>query len=170
MRPFTPSKLGEGLHAFTGDSAVSPARPAGDALAVVAGAVLGTKPVRLEGATLTSKQVHAFCDHIDQLVRARVFDSQTFTLLTTPQSIMAMGLRFMTSKVMARTPVADWKTEWSVATILEALKECYPIEASDSFVSTYDKWLLLSKSMRKTIKVNRTTTRCFVSSSPRFSS
>ena len=69
---------------------------------MVAGAVLGTKPVRLEGATLTSKQVHAFCDHIYQLVRARVFDSQTFTLLTTPQSIMAMGLRFMTSEVMAR--------------------------------------------------------------------
>ena len=100
VRPFTPSKLGEGLHAFAGDSAVSPARLAGDALAVVAGAVLGTKPVR-------SKQIHAFCDHIDQLVRVRVFDSQTFTLLTTPQSIMAMGLRFMTSKVIARTPVAD---------------------------------------------------------------
>ena len=29
-----------------------------------------------------------------------------------PQSIMAMGLRFMTSKVMERVPVADWKTEW----------------------------------------------------------
>ena len=84
MKPFTPSKPGEGLHAFEGDSALSPARPAGDALAVVAGAVLGTKPVRLEGATLTSKQVHAFCDHINQLVRARVFDTQTFTLLTTP--------------------------------------------------------------------------------------
>ena len=38
--------------------------------------------------------------------------------------------------------------------ILEVLKECYPLEASDSFVSTYDKWLLLSKSMRKTIKVD----------------
>ena len=73
---------------------------------------------------------------------------------TTPQSIMAKGLRFMTYKVMARTPVTDWKTEWSVATILEALKECYPHDASDSFVSTYDKWLLLSNSMRKTIKVD----------------
>ena len=114
MKPFTPSKPGEGLHAFVGDSAVSTARPAGDALAVVAGAVFGTKPVvRLEGATLTSKQVHAFCDHIDQLVRARVFDSQTFTLLTTPQSIMAIEMRL--------TPVTDWKTEWNVATILEAL-------------------------------------------------
>ena len=29
VRPFTPSKLGEGLHAFAGDSAVSPARLAG---------------------------------------------------------------------------------------------------------------------------------------------
>ena len=83
---------------------------------------------------------------------------------------MAMGLRFMTSKVMARTSVADWKTEWSVATILEALKECYPLEASDSFVSTYDKWLLLSKSMRKTIKVDPHNIALLVSSSPRFSS
>ena len=126
VKPFISSKLGEGLHAFAGDSAVLPARPADDALVVVAGAVLGTKPVRLDGTTLTSKQVHAFCDHIDQLIRARVFDSHTFTLLTTPQSIMAMGLRFMTSKVMARTPVTDWKTKWSVATILDA---------SDSFVA-----------------------------------
>jgi len=93
--------------------------------------------------------------HIDQLVRARVLDTQTFTLLITPQSITAIGLRFMTFKVMARRPVADWKTEWSVATILEALKECYPLDASDSFVSIYDKWLLLSKSMRKTIKVDQ---------------
>ena len=68
---------------------------------------------------------------------------------------MAIGLRFMTSNVMARTPVTDWKTEWSVATILEALKKCYPLDVSDSFVSTYDKWLLLSKSMRKTIKINQ---------------
>ena len=67
---------------------------------------------------------------------------------------MAIGLRFMTSKVMARIPVTDWKTEWSVATILEPMKECYPLDASNSFVSTYDKWLLLSKSMRKTIKVD----------------
>jgi hypothetical protein len=67
-----------------------------------------------------------------------------------------LGLRFM---IMARTPVTDWKTEWSVATILEALKECYPLDASDSFVSTYDKWLLLSKSMRKTIKVDPKRTR-----------
>ena len=37
----------------------------------------------------------------------------------------------------------------NVATILEALKECYPLDASDSFVSTYDK------SMRKTIKVDQ---------------
>ena len=70
---------------------------------------------------------------------------------------MAIGLRFMNSKVMARTPVTDWKTEWSVATILEALKECYLLDVSDSFVSTYGKWLLLSKSMRKTIKVDQKT-------------
>ena len=38
--------------------------------------------------------------------------------------------------------------------VTEALKKCYPLDASDSFVSTYDKWLLLSESMRKTIKVD----------------
>ena len=41
----------------------------------------------------------------------------------------------------------------SVATILEALKECYPLDASDSFVSAYDKWRLLTKPMRKTATV-----------------
>ena len=52
---------------------------------------------------------------------------------------MAIGLRFMNSKVMARAPVADWKTDWDISVILEALKECYPLVASDTFTSTYEK-------------------------------
>jgi len=78
--------------------------------------------VRLEGASLTTKQVHAFCDHVELFICARVYDAQTFTLLTDSQSIMAIGLRFMTSKVMERVPVL----------ILEALRECYPLAALDN--------------------------------------
>ena len=63
------------------------------------------------------------------LIRAHVYDVQTFTLLTDPQSIMAIGLRFMTSKFMEHVPVLDWKTGWEVALILEALRECYPLAA-----------------------------------------
>ena len=59
--------------------------------------------------------------------------------MTDPQSIMAIGLRFMNSKVMARAPVVDWKTDWDISVILEALKECYPLVASDTFTSTYEK-------------------------------
>ena len=105
--------------------------PANDTLQAVHGALLSAKPVRLDGAFLTARQVHAFCDHLEVLLRSRVF-----TLLTDPQSIMAISLRFITSKVMARVPVADWK---EVSTIIEALRECYPLTADDSFVSTYDK-------------------------------
>jgi hypothetical protein len=61
------------------------------------------------------KQVHAFCDHVELLIRARVYDAQTFTLLTDPQSIMVIGLRFMTSKVIERVPVPDWKVGWEVS-------------------------------------------------------
>ena len=43
---------------------------------------------------------------------ARVYDAQTFTLLTDPQSIMAISLRIMISKVMERVPVPDWKMVW----------------------------------------------------------
>ncbi len=68
---------------------------------------------------------------------------------------MAIGLRFMISKVMERVPVADWKTEWEVSLIIEALKECYPLTTSDNLVSTYDKWVKLYKSMRKTITVDQ---------------
>jgi hypothetical protein len=92
-----------------------------------ANTLLNTKSVRLEWASLTTKQVHAFCDHVEVLIRARVLDRQIFTLLTDPLSIMAIGLRFMTSKVMEQKPVADWKTGWDIATILEALKEYYPL-------------------------------------------
>ncbi len=31
-------------------------------------------------------------DHVELLIRARVYDAQTFTLLTDPQSIMATGV------------------------------------------------------------------------------
>ena len=105
--------------------------------------------MRLEGASLTPKQVHAFCDHVELLILARVYDAQTFTLLTDPQSIMAIGLRVMTSKVMERVPVPDWKVGWEVSLNLEALRECYPLTALDNLVSTYDKWYNLYKSMRK---------------------
>jgi hypothetical protein len=90
--------------------------PANDTLQAVHGALLSAKPVRLDGAFLTARQVHAFCDHLEVLLRSRVF-----TLLTDPQSIMAISLRFITSKVMARVPVADWKMNWEVSTIIEAL-------------------------------------------------
>ncbi len=68
-------------------------------LTAVASTLLNTKAVRLEGVSLTPKQVHAFCDHVELLIRARVYDTQTFTLLMDPQSIMAIGLRFMTITV-----------------------------------------------------------------------
>ncbi len=68
---------------------------------------------------------------------------------------MAIGLRFMISKVMERVPVSDWKVGWEVSLILEALRECYPLAALDSLVSTYDKWYNLYKSMRKTITVDK---------------
>jgi len=40
----------------------------------------------------------------------------------------------MTSKVMERVPVPDWKTGWEVSTILEALRECYPQQVYVMFV------------------------------------
>ena len=61
----------------------------------------------------------------------------------------------MTSKVMEQKPVADWKTGWDIATILEALKEYYPLATSDNFVSSYEKWYLLYKSMRSSIGLLR---------------
>jgi hypothetical protein len=43
-----------------------------------------------------------------------------------------------------------------VSTIIEALRECYPLTADSSFMSTYDKWAALYKSMQKTITVDQT--------------
>ena len=107
-RTFTPSKLGVGLRAFADNASVIVFNSSGDALTAVASTLLNAKAVRLEDASLTPNQVHAFCDHVELLIRARVYDAQTFTLLTDPQSIMAIDLRFMTSKVMERVPVPNW--------------------------------------------------------------
>ena len=128
-KSFTPSKPGDGLRAFAVEASAPTQLPANDTLQAVHRALVSVKPVRLDGASLTARQVHAFCDHLEVLLRSRVFDPQTFTPLTDPQSIMTIGLRFMTSKVMARVPVADWKTDWEVSTIIEALRECYPLTA-----------------------------------------
>jgi hypothetical protein len=98
------------LRAFADNASVTVGNPAGDALTAVASTFLNAKAVRLEGASLTPKQVYAFCDHVELLICARVYDAQTFTLLRDPQSIMAISLRFMTSKVMERVPVLDCKT------------------------------------------------------------
>ena len=87
--------------------------------------------------------------------QSKYLDRQTFKLLTDHQSIMAIGRSFMTSKVMEQKPVADWKTGWDIATILEALKEYYPLATSDNFVSSYEKWYLLYKSMRSSIGLLR---------------
>ena len=106
-RTFTPSKPGDGLRAFADNASITVVNSSGDVLTAVASTLLNAKAVRLEGASLTPKQVHAFCDHVELLIRACMYDAQTFTLLTDPQSIMAIGLRFMTSKVMERVPVPD---------------------------------------------------------------
>ena len=60
----------------------------------------------------------------------------------------------LTSKVMVPVLV-DWKTDWEVSTIIEALRECYPLTVDDCFVSTYDKWAALYKSMQKTVTVDQ---------------
>jgi hypothetical protein len=147
--------VGDGLRTFADNASVTLVNPSGDALTTVASTLLYAKAVRLEGASLTPKQVHAFCDYVELLIRARVYDAQTFTLLTNPQSIMAISLRFMTYKVMERVQIPDWKVGWEVATILEAIRECYPLAALDNLVSTYDKWYTLYKSMRTTITVDQ---------------
>ncbi len=62
-----------------------------------------------------ARQAYAFCDHLEVLLPSQVLDPQTFALLTDPQYIMAISLRFMTSKVMVRVR--------EVFTVIEALLE-----------------------------------------------
>ena len=144
--------VGDGLRTFADNASVTLVNPSGDVLTTVASTLLNAKAVRLEGASLTPKQVHAFCNHVELLIRARVYDTQTFTC-TDPQSIMAISLRFMTFNVIEHVQITEWKVGWEVATILEAIRECYPLAALDNLVNTYDKWYTLYKSMRTTITV-----------------
>jgi hypothetical protein len=61
VRSFTPS-----------NASVTVVNPSGDALTTVASTLLNAKTVRLDGASLNPKQVHAFCDHVEFLIHARV--------------------------------------------------------------------------------------------------
>jgi len=112
--------------------------PSDDALTAVASTLLNAKAVRVEGASLTPCFLRS-CRAPHSCLRVELL-----------QSIMAISLRFMNSKVMERVPVPDWKVGLEVSTILKALKECYPLAALDKLVSTYDKWYTLYKSLRTT--------------------
>jgi hypothetical protein len=101
------------LCAFAVEASATTQSPASDTLH---GALLNVKPVRLDGASLTALQVRSFCGYLEVLLRSQVYDPQIFTLLTDPQTIMAIGLHFLTSNVMVRVPDADWKTDWEVST------------------------------------------------------
>jgi hypothetical protein len=70
---------------FADNASVTVVNPSGDALTAVASTLLNAKAVRLEGASLIPKQVHAFCNYVKLLIRVRVYDAQTLTLLTDPQ-------------------------------------------------------------------------------------
>ena len=63
-RTFTPSKPGDGLRAFADNASVTVVNSSGDVLTAVASTLLNAKAVRLEGASLTPKEVHVFCDHV----------------------------------------------------------------------------------------------------------
>jgi hypothetical protein len=64
------------LHTVFADNAlVTVGNSSGDALPAVATTLLNAKVMRLEGDSLTAKQVHAFCDHVELLIRARVYDA-----------------------------------------------------------------------------------------------
>ena len=64
---------------FADEASVVVENPAGDALTADVDAVLNTKPVRLEGTSLSTMQVHAFCVYIDYLVRVRDYDTRTLS-------------------------------------------------------------------------------------------
>ena len=89
VKPFTPSKPGDGLRAFADDAATIPAPLGGNALlGGIVPSLHKVKPVSFKWASLTTKQVQAFCDHIEIPLRARACDAHTFTLLTDSQFII----------------------------------------------------------------------------------
>ena len=79
--------------------------PSNNTLQAVHGALLSVKPVRLDRADKSMLSAITL-----KSSSGRGLDPQTFTLLTDPQ-------------VMARVPVADWKMDLEVPTIIEILKE-----------------------------------------------
>ena len=96
-KSFTPSKPGDGLRAFAVEASAPTQLPANGTLQAVHGALL-------DGASLTARQVHVFCDHLEVLLRSRVFNAQTFTLLTDPQSISLPGKYRPVAQELLRAP------------------------------------------------------------------
>ena len=89
LQPQTRARLERHSHLPSPAMVCASVNPSGDALTAVASTLLKAKAVLV---CSSCRAPHS---------------RRTFTLLTDPQSIMAIGLQFMTSKVMERVPVPD---------------------------------------------------------------
>ena len=115
----------------------------------------GTRdPPLLTGHAFQSKEVHAFIQYIYQLIRAEAFDETVLEKLVDDEAMGVLTLLFKTSEVASVSPATNgWTYDWDVATIIEALEECYPLLPEQKYLDRGSKWAAVVKRSRELAEI-----------------
>ena len=80
-------------------------------------------------------------------MRADAFDETVLEKLIDDEAMGVLTLLFKTSEVSTTTPAPNgWALDWDVATIIEALEECYPLLPEQKYLDRGSKWSAAVKS------------------------
>ena len=125
----------------------------GGAVTAIAHHLLNNRAVELRRPDITPAQVRKFIEYIESCLRSGSYNPTMFTNLIDPPAMEAIDV-FMSTSVMLRDyPVAQWQTDWDVDSIWDALREIYPLNESERFVNSEERWEAALKSL-KHIKVD----------------
>ena len=82
------------------------------------------------------------------------FDETVLEKLVDDEAMGVLTLLFKTSEVSSVSPATNgWTYDWDVATIIEALEECYPLLPEQKYLDRGSKWAAVVKRSRELAEI-----------------
>ena len=99
----------------------------------------GTSKVpKLTKTTLVNTEVHHLIQYIHQLLRHEAFDDPVLGNLIDNETITLLG--YVLLQLRRHPGISSWTVDWDAATIIEALKEFYPLQAEHRHLDLGSRW------------------------------
>ena len=100
-----------------------------------------TKVPKLTRTTLVNTEVHLFIQYIHRLLSHEAFDDSVLGNMIDTETISLVQFIFYPTETHRRHPISNhWTIDWDVATIIEALKELYPLQAEHKHLDFRSRW------------------------------